>query len=256
MLGGANAGLTVRISSPDGFDPQRRHPAGRQAAGGRDRRRDRADHRPAGRGRRRRRRGHRHLDVDGAGERRAGPGRAVPAVPGQRRSCSAAPADDAIVLHCLPAHRGWEITDEVLDGPQSAVWDEAENRLHAQKSLMVFLIAAVRDSRSRRRDDEQRACPTKAARHGRITELIRDRRRPVPDRARGAAGRQRISGHPGHAVPRSGGARRDETARRGRRRARCTGSRRTAGRGRCPAGPRGSAGCSPSCWCPTTPRAT
>jgi ornithine carbamoyltransferase len=48
-------------------------------------------------------------------------------------------ADNAIVLHCLPAHRGWEITDEVLDGPASAVWDEAENRLHAQKALLAWV---------------------------------------------------------------------------------------------------------------------
>ena len=46
----------------------------------------------------------------------------------------------AIVLHCLPAHRGWEITDEIIDGPQSAVWDEAENRLHAQKALLAYLV--------------------------------------------------------------------------------------------------------------------
>ncbi|MBA2465638.1 MAG: ornithine carbamoyltransferase [Nocardioidaceae bacterium] len=47
---------------------------------------------------------------------------------------------DAVVLHCLPAYRGKEITAEVLDGPQSAVWDEAENRLHAQKALMTWLL--------------------------------------------------------------------------------------------------------------------
>jgi ornithine carbamoyltransferase len=47
--------------------------------------------------------------------------------------------DQAIVLHCLPAYRGFEITGDVLDGTQSAVWDQAENRLHAQKALMVWL---------------------------------------------------------------------------------------------------------------------
>jgi ornithine carbamoyltransferase len=49
--------------------------------------------------------------------------------------------DDVIVLHCLPAHRGHEITDEVIDGPHSAVWDQAENRLHTQKALMAWLLA-------------------------------------------------------------------------------------------------------------------
>jgi len=48
--------------------------------------------------------------------------------------------DDAIVLHCLPAHYGEEITEDVLYGPRSAVWDEAENRLHAQKALMALVI--------------------------------------------------------------------------------------------------------------------
>ena len=49
-------------------------------------------------------------------------------------------APDAIVLHCLPAYRGKEISAEVLDGPQSVVFDEAENRLHAQKALLTFLL--------------------------------------------------------------------------------------------------------------------
>jgi ornithine carbamoyltransferase len=49
-------------------------------------------------------------------------------------------APDAVVLHCLPAHRGEEITADVLDGPASAVWDQAENRLHAQKALLGWLL--------------------------------------------------------------------------------------------------------------------
>ena len=47
---------------------------------------------------------------------------------------------DAIVLHCLPAYRGKEIDAEVIDGPQSVVWDEAENRRHAQKAVLTFLM--------------------------------------------------------------------------------------------------------------------
>ncbi|MFI7439516.1 ornithine carbamoyltransferase [Nonomuraea indica] len=52
-------------------------------------------------------------------------------------------ADDAIVLHCLPAYRGYEITADVLDGPASAVWDQAENRLHAQKALLHWLVGTA-----------------------------------------------------------------------------------------------------------------
>lgn len=55
----------------------------------------------------------------------------------------AAAKPNAVFLHCLPAHRGEEVTDAVIDGPQSAVWDEAENRLHAQKSLLLWALGKL-----------------------------------------------------------------------------------------------------------------
>lgn len=67
--------------------------------------------------------------------------REVPFVPFRLDAAALAlAASDAIVLHCLPAYRGKEITAEVIDGSQSVVWDEAENRLHAQKALLTWLL--------------------------------------------------------------------------------------------------------------------
>ncbi len=59
------------------------------------------------------------------------------------RALMSAAAPDAIFMHCLPAHRGEEVTDEVIDGPQSVVFDEAENRLHAQKGVLAWCFGAL-----------------------------------------------------------------------------------------------------------------
>jgi ornithine carbamoyltransferase len=55
----------------------------------------------------------------------------------------AAANKDALFMHCLPAHRGEEVSADVIDGPQSVVWDEAENRMHAQKALMEYLLIGI-----------------------------------------------------------------------------------------------------------------
>ena len=52
-------------------------------------------------------------------------------------------APHAIFLHCLPAHRGEEVTDSVIDGPQSAVWEEAANRVHAQKAILLWALGKL-----------------------------------------------------------------------------------------------------------------
>ena len=75
------------------------------------------------------------------GQEHDGLDRAAPFRPLQvNAALMARAAPGAIALHCLPAHRGDEITDEILDAPGSAVWDEAENRLHAQKALLTWLL--------------------------------------------------------------------------------------------------------------------
>jgi ornithine carbamoyltransferase len=142
LLGGATAGMHVRVAGPAGFDPSPAIVA-------------RADEIAAWTG------GSvtvlRHPDeaVDGAdvvatdtwtsmGQEADGRDRLTPFRPYQvNAELLAGAKPDAIVLHCLPAHRGEEITDEVMDGPASAVFDEAENRLHAQKALLAWLLGGA-----------------------------------------------------------------------------------------------------------------
>ena len=142
LLGGAIAGMHVRIAAPAGYQPDAVDP--RRAA--RDRRADRRV------GRRRcptRREAAAGADViatdtwvsmgqDGKEQRVAD---LMPFQVNAELMSRAAPG--AIVLHCLPAYRELEVTADVLDGPQSVVWDQAENRLHAQKALLPWLVSAT-----------------------------------------------------------------------------------------------------------------
>jgi len=141
LLAGATAGLHVRVAGPSGFDPAPAvvSRAGEIAAwtgGSVEVLRDPFE---AADG----------VDVlatdtwTSMGQESDSRDRLTPFRPYQiNEKLLAAAAPGAIVLHCLPAHRGEEITDEVLDGPQSAVFDQAENRLHAQKALLAWLLAA------------------------------------------------------------------------------------------------------------------
>ncbi len=139
MLGGVTAGIHVTIAAPPGFEPHHQFVAAAE---------DRAaltgatvtvtaDAKEAADG----------VDVlvtdtwTSMGQENDGLDRVRPFRPFQVNADLLSLADpDAVVLHCLPAHRGHEITDDVIDGPHSAVWDEAENRLHAQKALLVWLL--------------------------------------------------------------------------------------------------------------------
>lgn len=139
MLGGVTAGVHVTIAAPTGFEPDADVVAAvraRAAETGATVTLTTDPHSAAA--------GADVLVTDtwtSMGQENDGRDRLGPFRPFQVNADLLARADsDAIVLHCLPAHRGEEITDEVIDGVHSAVWDEAENRLHAQKALLVWLL--------------------------------------------------------------------------------------------------------------------
>ncbi|OBG22031.1 ornithine carbamoyltransferase [Mycobacterium sp. 852002-51057_SCH5723018] len=143
LLGGVTAGIHVAVAAPDGFapDPAVVAAARRRAAATGASVTLTADADAAAKG----------ADVlvtdtwTSMGQEDDGLDRLTPFRPFQVNARLVSLADpEAVVLHCLPAHRGDEITDEVMDGPASVVWDEAENRLHAQKALLVWLLERSR----------------------------------------------------------------------------------------------------------------
>jgi ornithine carbamoyltransferase len=145
LLAGATAGMRVRVAGPVGFDPDPDVVAAaeRIAAGTGGSVAVLRDPREA---------------VSGAdavatdtwvsmGQEDDGLDRHAPFLPYQvNKDLLGYAAPEVIVLHCLPAHRGEEITDEVMDGPHSAVFDQAENRLHAQKALLTWLLAGQEEA--------------------------------------------------------------------------------------------------------------
>ena len=139
LLAGALAGMHVRVAGPEGFDPSPAIVADAAAIAATTGGSVRALRDP-------------FVAGDGAeviatdtwtsmGHEADGLDRITPFLPYQvNAKLMRAGAPGAVVLHCLPAHRGEEVTDEVMDGPASAVLDQAENRLHAQKALLAWLL--------------------------------------------------------------------------------------------------------------------
>lgn len=142
LLGGATAGLHIRIAAPDGYrpDPDVLSRAGEIAAETGGSVHLVQDPKEAAQG----------ADVlatdvwASMGQEHEAEQRVAPFLPYALDDEKVAlAARDSIVLHCLPAHRGEEITDSVLDGDHSVVWDEAENRLHVQKALLAYLLSGT-----------------------------------------------------------------------------------------------------------------
>ena len=139
MIGGVTAGMNVTIGAPDGFTPADWAVEAARTRAEQTGARVRVESDPI-------------AAVTGAdvvvtdswtsmGDENDGRDRVAPFRPYQVNDELLAVADpESIVLHCLPAHRGEEITDAVIDGPRSVVFDEAENRLHAQKALLIWLL--------------------------------------------------------------------------------------------------------------------
>ncbi len=139
LIGGAKSGMHVRVATPPGFEPipqvvQRAQEIGEETGGGAEVTNDHAEACAGA--------DVLYTDVWASmGQEEEAAERTL--IFQSYRIDGAAlqmAASDAIVLHCLPAHRGQEITDEVIDGPQSVVWDQAENRLHTQKALLLWLL--------------------------------------------------------------------------------------------------------------------
>lgn len=142
LLGGATAGMHIRIAAPPGFAPSARLVAAAQSLAvktGGSVAVTEDPHEAVS-----------NVDIiatdtwTSMGQEDDGIDRITPFLPYQVNGALLKEAPGAIVLHCLPAHRGEEITDEVMDGPQSVVFDQTENRLHAQKSLLAFLLGDKR----------------------------------------------------------------------------------------------------------------
>ena len=192
MLGGVTAGVHVTIAAPAGFepDPQFVAAAEKRAADTGATVTLTADPQEAADG----------ADVlvtdtwTSMGQENDGLDRVGPFRPFQVNTELVGRADpNAIVLHCLPAHRGDEITDEVIDGPQSAVWDEAENRLHAQKALLVWLLERSEEPRR-----DHRGHP--AGRQARIVRSLSSQSVHSQTRAGRDARRRGHRSHAGDAV--------------------------------------------------------